>query len=183
LARAEFVAGDAEKIEDILFAIHDEGSAAIARAMQAGETLNALFETAVSRGDISIDALFDENYVAIEGTNPQLHRAKFLDWAERALPDIQQCFKAADARLAFCACIDRNGYLPVHNAIYSRPQCAGDVAWNTANSRNRRILNDTAGLAAGRNTRACLIQSCPRDMGGGITVWMCEIDVPIRVKG
>ena len=182
-ARAEFIAVDAEKIEDTLFAIHDENSEAIARAMQTGEALHALFEAAVTRGDISIDALFDENYVAIEGSNPQQHRTKFLDWAERALPDIQERFKAADARLAFCACVDRNGYLPVHNAVYSKPQRAGDVAFNTANSRNRRIFNDAAGLAAGRNTRAYLIQSYPRDMGNGVTVWMREIDVPIRVAG
>lgn len=182
-ARAEFVAVDAEKIEDTLFAIHDENSDAIARAMQTGEALNALFESAVARGDISIDHLFDENYVAIDGTNPQQHRAKFLDWAERALPDIQERFKAADTRLTFCACVDRNGYLPVHNAVYSKPQRAGDVAWNTANSRNRRIFNDAAGLAAGRNTRAYLIQSYPRDMGNGVTVWMREIDVPIKVQG
>ncbi len=182
-ARAEFTSVDTEKIEDALYAIHDENSEAIARAMQTGEALNALFESAVSRGDISLEALFDENYVAIDGTNPQQHRTRFLEWAERALPDIQERFKAADARLAFCACVDRNGYLPVHNAIYSKPQRPGDVAWNTANSRNRRIFNDAAGLAAGRNTRAYLIQSYPRDMGNGVTVWMREIDVPIRVQG
>jgi methyl-accepting chemotaxis protein len=182
-ARAEFIAVDAEKIEDTLFSIHDENSEAIARAMQTGDALNALFETAVGRGDISIEALFDETYVAIEGTNPQQHRTKFLEWAERVLPDIQERFKAADARLTFCACVDRNGYLPVHNAVYSKPQRAGDVAWNTANSRNRRMFNDPAGLAASRNTRAYLIQSYPRDMGNGVTVWMREIDVPIRVQG
>jgi methyl-accepting chemotaxis protein len=182
-ARAEFTSVDAEKIEDALYAIHDENSEAIARAMQTGEVLNALFERAVSRGDISIEALFDENYIAIDGSNPQQHRAKFLDWAERVLPEIQERFKAADVRLAFCACVDRNGYLPVHNAVYSKPQRTGDVAWNTANSRNRRIFNDAAGLAAARNARAYLIQSYPRDMGNGVTVWMREIDVPIRVQG
>ena len=46
----------------------------------------------------------------------------------------EERFKAADARLTFCACVDRNGYLPVHNAIYSKPQRTGDLAWNTANS-------------------------------------------------
>jgi hypothetical protein len=79
--------------------------------------------------------------------------------------------------------IDRNGYLPVHNKIYSHPQRPGDVAWNTANSRNRRIFNDPAGLAAGRNLRAYLIQSYARDMGNGKMVMMREIDVPIRVNG
>ena len=46
--------------------------------------------------------------------------------------------------MAFAAMIDRNGYLPVHNKIYSYPQRPGDVTWNTANSRNRRIFNDPA---------------------------------------
>ena len=85
--------------------------------------------------------------------------------------------------MTFCAMVDRNGYLPVHNKIYSHPQRPGDVAWNTANSRNRRIFNDPAGLAAGQNQRSYLIQSYARDMGGGVTIMMREIDVPIRVRG
>jgi len=85
--------------------------------------------------------------------------------------------------MAFCVAIDRNGYLPVHNKIYSQPQRPSDVAWYTAHSRNRRIFNDAAGPAAGRNTRSYLIQSYARDMGNGTTVMMREIDVPIRVKG
>jgi methyl-accepting chemotaxis protein len=106
-----------------------------------------------------------------------------LDWADRALPPLQEAFLAKDPRMAFAAMIDRNGYLPVHNKIYSHPQRPGDVAWNTANSRNRRIFNDPAGLAAGRNQRAYLIQSYARDMGNGKTIMMREIDVPIRVNG
>jgi methyl-accepting chemotaxis protein len=71
----------------------------------------------------------------------------------------------------------------VHNKIYSHPQKPGDVAFNTANCRNRRIFNDVAGLAAGQNTRAYLIQTYARDMGNGNTVMMREIDVPVRVRG
>ena len=73
-----------------------------------------------------------------------------LDWADRALPPFQEAFLAKDTRMAFCAMVDRNGYLPVHNKIYSHPQRPGDVAWNTANSRNRRIFNDAAGLGRRR---------------------------------
>ena len=123
------------------------------------------------------------DYVEIAGTNPVQHRTRILDWADRALPPFQEAFLAKDPRMAFCAMIDRNGYLPVHNKIYSHPQRPGDVAWNTANSRNRRIFNDAAGLAAGRNQRAYLIQSYARDMGNGKTIMMREIDVPIRVNG
>jgi methyl-accepting chemotaxis protein len=172
-----------EKIEDKLWSIQDENTEAVTRAMEAGAALTRIFESAVASGAISIDDMFDTDYVEIPGTNPVQHRTRILDWADRALPPFQEAFLTKDPRMAFCVMIDRNGYLPVHNKIYSHPQRPGDVAWNTANSRNRRIFNDAAGLAAGRNLRAYLIQSYARDMGNGKTVMMREIDVPIRVNG
>jgi methyl-accepting chemotaxis protein len=172
-----------EKIEDKLWSIQDDNTEAVTRAMEAGAALKKIFENGVDSGAISIDDMFDTNYVEIPGSNPVQYRTKILDWADRALPPFQEAFLARDKRMAFCAMIDTNGYLPVHNKIYSNPQRPGDVTWNTANSRNRRIFNDPAGLAAGRNQRAYLIQSYARDMGNGNMVMMREIDVPIRVKG
>ena len=172
-----------EKIEDKLWSIQDDNTEAITRAMEAGAALKKIFDDGVSSGAISIEDMFDTNYVEIPGTNPVQYRTRILDWADRVLPPFQEAFLAKDKRMAFCAMIDTNGYLPVHNKIYSHPQRPGDVTWNTANSRNRRIFNDAAGLAAGRNQRAYLIQSYARDMGNGNTVMMREIDVPIRVKG
>jgi methyl-accepting chemotaxis protein len=184
--QASFISNETafvEKIEDKLWSIHDENTDLVTRAMEAGVQLRQMFEQAVASGAISVDALFDTDYVEISGTNPLQHRTRILDWADRALPPFQEAFLAKDPRMVFCVAIDRNGYLPVHNKIYSHPQRAGDVAWNTAHSRNRRIFNDTAGLAAGRNQRTYLIQSYARDMGNGVTVMMREIDVPIRVQG
>jgi methyl-accepting chemotaxis protein len=172
-----------EKIEDKLWSIHDENTEFVTRAMEAGTALTRIFEGAVASGAIAIDDMFDTGYAEITGTNPVQHRTKILDWADHALPPFQEAFLAKDPRMAFCVMIDRNGYLPVHNKIYAHPQRPGDVAWNTANSRNRRIFNDPAGLAAGRNLRSYLIQSYARDMGNGKTVMMREIDVPIRVNG
>jgi methyl-accepting chemotaxis protein len=172
-----------EKIEDRLWSIQDDNTEAVTRAMEAGTALKKIFEGGIDSGAISIEDMFDTNYVEIPGTNPVQYRTKILDWADRALPPFQEAFLAKDTRMAFCAMIDTNGYLPVHNKIYSHPQRPGDVTWNTANSRNRRIFNDAAGLAAGRNQRAYLIQSYARDMGNGNMVMMREIDVPIRVKG
>ena len=185
-AQAQFEAPGAEfseKIEDKLWSIHDENTESVTRAMEAGAALTKIFEGAVASGAISIDDMFDTDYVEIQGSNPVQHRTRILDWADRALPAFQETFLTKDPRMAFCVMIDRNGYLPVHNNIYSHPQRPGDVAWNTGNSRNRRIFNDTAGLAAGRNLRTYLIQSYARDMGNGKTVMMREIDVPIRVNG
>jgi methyl-accepting chemotaxis protein len=85
--------------------------------------------------------------------------------------------------MVFCAAVDRNGYLPVHNLVFSKPQRPGDPVWNAANARNRRIFDDRAGLGAARNTRPFLVQAYHRDMGGGVTVLMKEIDAPILVRG
>lgn len=185
-ARAQFVnpsAAQREKIEDKLWSIHEENTEFVTRAMEAGTALTRIFEQAIARGEVRMDDLFDTDYAEIAGTNPQQYRTKYLDWADRALPPFQEAFLAKEPRMAFCAMVDRNGFLPVHNKIYSHPQRPGDTAWNTANSRNRRIFNDPAGLAAAHNLRSYLIQSYARDMGNGNTVMMREIDVPIRVQG
>ena len=55
--------------------------------------------------------------------------------------------------------------------------------WNTANCRNRRIFDDRVGLAAGRNTKPFLLQLYRRDMGGGKSVMMKDLSVPITVRG
>jgi methyl-accepting chemotaxis protein len=185
-ALARFEAPSAElsdKIEDVLWSIREENVEAVTRALEAGGELAKIFEHGVASGAVSIDDLFDTNYVEISGTNPVQYRTRFLDWADRVLPVLQESFVTKDKRMAFCAVVDRNGYLPVHNRMYSHPQRPGDVAWNTANCRNRRIFNDAAGLAAGQNQRSYLIQSYARDMGNGVTVMMREIDVPVRVRG
>lgn len=185
-SQARFEAASVElrdKIEDRMWAIHEENAELVTRAMQAGAALSKVFETGLASGAITLEQMFDTDYVEIPNTNPVQYRTKMLDWADRTLPAPLEAFLAKDQRMAFCATVDQNGYLPVHNKIYSQPQRPGDVAYNTANCRNRRMFNDAAGLAAARNQRAYLIQTYARDMGNGTTVMMREIDVPIRVRG
>ncbi len=166
-----------------LASIRAENNEFIERSIATASKISLLFDEAIAKGAITRDALFDNDYVLIPGTEPKQYRTRYLDWIETVLPQIQDGILASDSRMTFCATVDRNGYLPVHNAIYSRPQRPGDLAWNTIHSRNRRIFDDRAGLAAGRNVRPYLIQNYPRDMGNGTTVMMREIDAPIRVGG
>ena len=166
-----------------LAAIREENREFIDRANAAVARISPALEKAVSDRLLTREDLFDNNYVPIEGTNPQQYRTRFLETLERILPPIQEELLASDKRMFFCVAVDRNAYLGVHNKIYSQPQRPGDVAWNTANCRNRRIFDDRAGLSAARNVRPYLIQNYPRDMGGGVIVIMREIDVPIRVFG
>ena len=182
----EFTAleADAESaLHDRLAAIRAENQEFVDRAVDAAAMVSMAFEEAVSGGKLTREALFDTDYVAIEGSNPIQFRTRSLDVLEKLLPEIQEPLLADHKRMIFCAAVDRNAYLPVHNNIYSKPQKRDDLAWNTANCRNRRIFDDRAGLSAARNVRQYLIQSYPRDMGNGVVIMMREIDAPVRVFG
>jgi len=162
--------------------IRSDNTEFIDLAIDTAHRISTLFEDAITQRKISLDDLFDNNYVPIPGTDPLQHHTRFLDLLDGILPDIQEPLLASDKRMVFCAAVDRNGYLPVHNKIYSQPQRPGQLIWNTANCRNRRIFDDRAGLSAGRVVRPYLIQNYPRQMGDRIDM-MWEIGAPIRVFG
>jgi methyl-accepting chemotaxis protein len=142
----------------------------------------ALFEEAVRTGQISLSDLFDDVYRPVPGSDPQQVLTRFTAFTDRVLPAIQEPILKVDERIVFAAAIDRNGYLPTHNLVYSRPQ-GDDPVWNAANCRNHRIFADRTGLGAGRNTRPFLLQTYRRDMGGGNFVLMKDISAPIMVRG
>jgi methyl-accepting chemotaxis protein len=146
------------------------------------DTISELFAEALDRGELSMSDLFDENYVPVPGTNPQQVLTRFTDFTDRVLPAVQEPVVKLNERITFCAAVDRNGYLPTHNLVYSKPQ-GDDPVWNAANCRNHRIFNDRTGLGAGRNTRPFQLQTYRRDMGGGNFVLMKDVSAPIVVKG
>jgi methyl-accepting chemotaxis protein len=144
------------------------------------EQVGDIFERALASGEISSEALFDKTYRPIPGSDPEQFTTGFLSLTDAMLPPILEAALDFDPRVAFCAAIDTNGYLPTHNKIFSHPQ-GPDPEWNTANCRNRRIFDDRVGLKAGRNSEAFLMQVYRRDMGGGNFVMMKDLSVPIYV--
>ncbi|WP_084177297.1 methyl-accepting chemotaxis protein [Labrenzia sp. DG1229] len=168
-----------------LASIHESHAREVDCAQSGASRIENAMQDLVSRNVLTLDDLFDTDYQPIEGTNPQQVSTRALQHLETMLPEIQEDILASGTEhgMAFCASVDRNGYLPVHNLVFSNPQRPDDPVWNTANCRNKRIFDDRAGLSAARNTRPFLIQSYARDMGGGNIVWMKEIDAPILVQG
>ena len=155
----------------------------IIKSCQEGAAeLSRLLTEAVDRGELSLDDLFDEDYQSIPGSNPQQFMTRFVDFTDRTFPRVQEAILELDRRVAFCAAVDRNAFLPTHNAKCSKPQ-GSDPVWNNANCRNRRIFDDRSGSAAGRNRKPFLMQTYRRDMGGGNFALMKEVDAPITVKG
>ncbi len=147
----------------------------------AGRIAEALGK-AVSEGRISLQDLFDETYAPVPGSDPQQVTTRFTTLTDTLLPPLQEPVLGRDSRIVFCAAVDRNGYLPTHNAKFSQPQ-GRDPVWNAANCRNRRIFDDRVGLKAGRNTEPFLLQIYRRDMGGGNYAMMKDLSAPIHVGG
>jgi methyl-accepting chemotaxis protein len=154
----------------------------IQAAQGAAQEVAHLLEQALARGEIRADELFDEQYQPMAGTNPQQHTSRFVALADRLFPSVQERMLQFSPKVVFCIAVDRNGYVATHNRRYCQPQ-RGDLAWDTANSRYRRIFNDRTGLASARNQRPFLLQTYRRDMGGGTFVVLKEASAPIRVQG
>lgn len=155
----------------------------IGKAQSLAQRVVQDVEIAMRSGRITKAQLFDSDYNPITGSNPQQYDAPFTALFEELLPGILEPVVENDNRMVFCLVTDRNGYLPVHNRKYSEPQRPGDVAWNIAHCRNKRIFDDSTGILAARNDKPCLVQLYARDMGGPEPVMLREIDTPIIFDG
>jgi methyl-accepting chemotaxis protein len=153
----------------------------ITAAQNAAARIAALLNEAVQQQRLSIEDLFDETYRPIEGTDPPQHLTRFAPIADRLFPAVQEPMLNFDPQVVFCIAADRKGYIACHNQKYNHSQRVGDVLWNTANCRNRRIFNDRTGLASATNTKPFLLQTYRRDMGGGQFVLLKEVAAPIKV--
>jgi methyl-accepting chemotaxis protein len=155
----------------------------IRAVMQGAARLSAAIDAAITRGEAVPEQFFDPQLTPIAGSNPAQVLAPFTRLTDRIFPPVQEELAQLTPQVVFCAAVDRRGYLPTHNRKFSQPQRAGDVDWNTAHARNRRIFDDRVGLSAGKNTQDFLLQAYRRDMGHGEFVMMKDVSAPIFVGG
>ncbi len=141
-----------------------------------------LFNQSIHQGNISKDDLLDEDYQPIEGTIPQQYMSRFVEFTDHNLQQMIDKVLEDNPEILLCCPTDKNGYIGTHNSVYSKPQKPDDEVWNTGNCRNRRIFDDKAGLLAAHNKEATFTQTYKRDMGGGKTVYLKEVDCPIFVE-
>jgi methyl-accepting chemotaxis protein len=154
----------------------------IRRVVDTAKRMSQLFETAIERGEITLDQLMDEHYREIPGTDPKQYLTDYVAFTDRVLPPIQDPIQKSDSRIVFCVAWSKGGYLPTHNPDYSLPQ-GKDPVWNNAHCRNRRLFTDRAVKKIAANTKPFLLQTYRRDMGGGQFVLMKDLSSPIFVRG
>ena len=185
MKRSEAVLGVSERLMELIAGsgVRTPDTPYIELAQSVASRIAQSLDKAVTTGKISLVDLFDEHYRPIQGSQPQQHQTKFNAVTDASFPAIQEAALTALPEIVFCISADRNGYISTHNKKYCQPQRAGDVVWNTANSRWRRVFNDRTGLASARNQRPFLLQTYRRDMGGGNFVLLKEASAPIVVQG
>lgn len=155
----------------------------IERAQDFARDIAVVLEGAVRDGLLTEAELFDIDYVAVPESEPRQFVSKALPALDEILPPVLARVLASDPRLVFALPIDRNGYIPVHNAQYSQPQRRNDPVWNATHARNRRIFDNRAGIIAARSVRPFLVQAYRRELGGGTIEMLREVDAPLRVNG
>jgi|GEM_PF-211438 len=183
VAFEEVTGSIATRLQDLLDRYRREDDELIALAKDTAQRVGQALEAALERHEIGWDDLWDSDYRLVVGSDPPQFTTRFTVLCDRILPPIQEPLLKRNSRITFTAAIDRNGYLPTHNAVYSQPQRPGQREWNTANCRNRRIFDDRTGLAAARSRQPVLVQTYRRDMGGGSLVAMKDISAPVMVNG
>jgi methyl-accepting chemotaxis protein len=147
-------------------------------AERGARVMERVLNDAVDSGKFTLAELFDENYIPIQGTDPQKYHTKYDSYMDETILKLEDEFLEKDPQVVFAVLVDRNGYLPTHNSIYSKP-LTGDKEKDLVGNRTKRFFNEERGLAAARNRQGVLMQVYNRDTGER----MWDISAPVYVKG
>jgi len=147
-------------------------------AVQCADEVVAQFDLLLTSGKLTMAQLFDTFYIPIPNTEPQKYHTRYDQLVDPILRPVLDKTLAQSERFVFVVAVDVNGYLPTHNARYSRP-LTGNPDVDTKGNRTKRMFNDRTGLAAARNSAPYLLQRYSRDTGET----MSDLSVPIVVRG
>jgi methyl-accepting chemotaxis protein len=150
-------------------------------AQEAMRKTTTMIEHAIDGGEISLNAVFDRNYVLIEGTNPPQYDNGFCDFADKHLRPMADRIKARDPKIIACAITNLDGYLPTHHSDRSHKQ-GPDPVWNDANCRNKRIFMDEVTRRACDSEKPVML-STYRMVRGGNPVTVKSLFLPFYIKG
>ena len=131
---------------------------------------------------LTMDALFDQNYRPIEGSNPPRYRTKLMDWAHEHWRPILDRTTESDKRITATACTDVKGYLPTHLTEHSR-QPTGDLAYDTKHCRNGRILFDPIDQKAKRSNAPYMMAVYRQEGDGKVYRVVRNVYVPLTIGG
>lgn len=151
-------------------------------AKNAAREVADLASAALARGVITTDALYDENYIEIPGSNPPRFRNRFCDWAHQHWRPVLDKVKAADPAILTTVCDDRNGYLPTHLSERSRTP-TGDLAHDTAFCRNGRLIISEMDKRIKQSNADYTMAVYRHEGNGNGYIVVRQVNVPIVING
>lgn len=143
----------------------------------AGE-VGHLLESAIDRGELKLDDMFDQNHAPIPNTKPQKFHTKFDSLTDRLLPNLQEPLLDKYREVTYAIACDKSGYVPTHNKRFCQP-LTGDEKNDMLGNRTKRVFSDPVGKRCGVHEAPFLLQTYRRDTGE----IMHDISAPVYVKG
>ena len=145
---------------------------------EAAVVLGKLLETAIDRGEIKLEDVFDQSYVSIPNTRPQKFHTRYDSLADKLLPPLQEPLLDKNSAITYAIACDTGGYVPTHNKCFTQP-LTGDEKIDTIGNRTKRVFADPVGKRCGAHEAPFLLQTYRRDTGE----IMHDISAPVYVKG
>jgi methyl-accepting chemotaxis protein len=116
-----------------------EDSVFVELAQNQASRIKDFTEKAVVDGTLSMNDLFDESLVAIEGSNPQRFRSALSNWADMHWRPIFDEISGMRAEILTTICSSTKGFLPTHMSKFSAKP-TGDFAHDNRYCRNGRVF-------------------------------------------
>lgn len=147
------------------------------KAKAGANAMEKVLAEALVKNHLSMEDLFDENYVSIPGTDPPKFHTRYDTYLDKTITGLQDAF-LEDGQVVYAVLVDRNGYLPTHNSKYTQP-LTGDREKDLVGNRTKRMFDTPIELVAARNKSKenVLVQVYHRDTGEK----MWDISFPVYV--
>jgi methyl-accepting chemotaxis protein len=150
-------------------------------AQDAMRAIMTSVEQGIDRGEITLEAVLDRNYVLVEGTNPPQYNNGFADFADIYVRPLLDRYKARDPRIIGSAITNLDGYLPTH--LSERCHKPGpDPVWNDEHCRNRRIFMDETTRKACESDKPAMLATYRMELGDKYFP-VKNVFVPLSFKG
>ena len=154
----------------------------ISTALDYAREIMSVVERHLESGTLTEVQVFDTDYVAVPGTDPQQLTCRFNAFADRYIRPILDRASAENDKMIGCVVTDMNGYLPTHITLRSQPQ-RPDREWNASWSRHRRVIIDEATRRALACTRPYMHNCSRMFLGSGAQLPLKSVFVPLIFHG
>jgi HAMP domain-containing protein len=169
-------------------ATEDLEAVMLAKARQlaslSAQQWGTVLDGAIDAGDLSVADAFDHNYVEIKGfefgpASQKKYHSKFDGITDGRMQTLLDgILDESDGDYIYAIGIDTGGYVPTHDAIYTKP-LTGNPEKDLGLNRTKRIYSNEVVSALLKSTAPALVQRYQRDLGD----WVYDVSSPIFVKG